>query len=107
MAMHFYPEYAASRDALRAHVVKRLTWLSTQLTGPYLLGERFSVADAYLFVVLNWTQFSKLDLSPWPNLTDLMRRVASRPAVRAAMAAEGLVPSDDKGAYFRPRMAAE
>ena len=107
LAMQYYPEYAASRDALRVHVVKRLAWVSERLTGPYLLGERFSVADAYLFVCLNWTQFLKIDLSPWPNLTDLMRRVAARPAARAALAAEGLVPSDGSGAYFRLPMAAE
>jgi len=107
LAMQYYPEYAASRDALRAHVEKRVAWLSEQLAGPYLLGERFSVADAYLFVCLNWTQFLKIDLSPWPNLTDLMRRVAARPAARAAIAAEGLVPSDSNGAYFRLPMAAE
>ena len=107
LAMQYYPEYAASRDALRAHVEKRVAWLSEQLAGPYLLGERFSVADAYLFVCLNWTQFLKIDLSPWPNLTDLMRRVAARPAARAAITAEGLVPSDSNGAYFRLPMAAE
>jgi glutathione S-transferase len=105
LAMQFHPDYG--RDALRALVVKRLTWLSEQLTGPYLLGERFSVADAYLFVCLNWTQFLKIDLSPWPNLTDFMRRVAARPAVSAALAAEGLVSSDSGGAYFRLPMAAE
>jgi glutathione S-transferase len=107
LAMQYYPEYARSRDALRAHVIKRMAWLSKELAGPYLLGEHFSVADAYLFVCLNWTQFLKIDLSPWPNLTDLMRRVAARPAARDALAAEGLVPSDSGGAYFRLPMAAE
>lgn len=107
LAMQYYPEYAGVREALRAHVMKRFTWLSEQLTGDHLMGERFSVADAYLFVCLNWTQFLKIDLSPWPNLTDLMRRVAARPAARAALAAEGLVPSDSGGAYFRLPMAPE
>jgi glutathione S-transferase len=107
LAMQYYPEYAGVRDALRAHVVKRFTWLSEQLTGDHLMGERFSVADAYLFVCLNWTQFLKIDLSPWPNLTDLKRRVAARPAARAALSAEGLVPSDSGGAYFRLPMVAE
>ena len=107
MAMQMYPEYAASRDALRAHATKRFDWLSTQLTGPYLMGERYSVADAYLFVCLNWTQFQKFDLSPWPKLTDLMRRVAARPAVQQALAAEGLVPRDSGGFYFTLARAAE
>jgi len=106
MAMQFYPQYAASRDALRAHVTKRLDWLSEQLAGPYLLGARCSVADIYLFTCLNWTQFMKLELAPWPNLAELMRLVAARPAARAALAAEGMVPSDDRGFYFTPARAA-
>jgi glutathione S-transferase len=107
MAMQMYPEYAGSRDALRAHATKRFNWLSSQLTGPYLLGEHYSVADAYLFVCLNWTQFQKFDLSPWPKLTGLMRRVAARPAVQQALAAEGLGPRDSGGFYFTLARAAQ
>ena len=107
LAMQFSPAYAASREALAAHVTRRLTWLAEQFSGPYLMGAQFSVADAYLFVCLNWTQFLKFDLSPWPALTELMRRVAARPAVRQALAAEGLVPSDGSGAYFTLAKAAE
>ena len=107
MAMRMVPEYAASRDALRAHATKRFNWLSAQLAGPYLMGEHYSVADAYLFVCLNWTQFQTFDLSPWPKLTDLMRRVAARPAVQQALAAEGLGPRDSGGFYFAPARAAE
>jgi glutathione S-transferase len=107
LAMRFLPQYAASKDAVTALVTKRLTWLSGALTGPYLMGERYSVADAYLFVCLNWTHFQKFDLSPWPALTDLMRRVAARPAVQQALAAEGLVPRDDDGFYFTMARAAE
>jgi glutathione S-transferase len=70
------------------------------------MGARFSVADAYLFVCLNWTQFLNFDLSPWPKLTDLMRRVAARPAVQQALAAEGLVPRDGGGFYFTMSKAA-
>lgn len=58
---------------------------------PYLLGEHFSVADAYLFTVTNWSNFLKLDLSEFPNVLAFQKRVASRPAVQAAMKAEGLV----------------
>ncbi len=56
----------------------------------YLTGERFTIADAYLFVILNWTRFFDLDLGKWPELARFMARVAERPAVRAAMKAEGL-----------------
>jgi len=107
LAMRFLPDYAGAKDALGALVTKRLTWLASALIGPYLMGERFTVADAYLFVCLNWTHFQKFDLSPWPALTDLMRRVAARPAVREALAAEGLVPRDGGGFYFTMAKAAE
>jgi len=105
LAMQF--NFAASREQLAALVTKRLTWLSDQLTGPYLMGADFTVADAYLFVCLNWTQFLKFDLSPWPKLVDLMRRVAARPAVQLALAAEGLIPRDQGGAYFTMAQAAQ
>lgn len=105
LAMQFH--FTASREPLAALVTQRFTWLSEQLTGPYLMGDRFSVADAYLFVWLNWTQFLRFDLSPWPTLTDLMRRVAARPAVQQALAAEGLIPRDQGGAYYTLPQAAE
>jgi glutathione S-transferase len=105
LAMQFH--FTASREQLAALVTRRLTWLSTELTGPYLMGDHFSVADAYLFVCLNWTQFLKFDLSPWPVLTDLMRRVAARPAVQQALAAEGLIPRDKNGAYYTLPQAAQ
>ncbi len=58
---------------------------------PYLMGGKFTVADAYLFTILNWTNLFKLDMDKWPKLKDYMARVAARPAVREAMNAEGLV----------------
>ncbi|WP_433926573.1 glutathione transferase GstA [Sorangium cellulosum] len=58
--------------------------------GPYLFGEQFTVADAYLFTVTNWSNFVKLDLSAFPNLLAYQRRVAARPAVQGALRAEGL-----------------
>jgi glutathione S-transferase len=106
MAMHFNPALLPARDGLRAIVEKRLDWLATQLAGPFLLGEHFSVADAYLFVVLNWSQFQKLDLGRWPALTAFMQRVAARPGVQAALKAEGLVPSHAGAGLFTPVQAA-
>lgn len=61
---------------------------------PFILGEAFSVADAYLFVVLNWTTFIGVDLGRWPHVQAYHGRLAQRPSVRAAMQAEGLVPAD-------------
>ena len=55
------------------------------------MGDKFTVADAYLFTVLNWSNFLNVDMSKWPALKDYMARVAARPAVKQAMKAEGLV----------------
>lgn len=57
----------------------------------YLLGEAFTVADAYLFTVLNWTRLQAIDLGQWPNLKGYWERVRARPKVQEAMRAEGLV----------------
>lgn len=60
-------------------------------TGGYLHGGRFSVADAYLFVILGWSGYAGVDLSPWSALGQYRDRIAARPAVQAAMKAEGLI----------------
>lgn len=57
---------------------------------PYLTGDRFTIADAYLFVILGWTGQHKVDLGPWPALQQFQARVAARPAVQATLKAEGL-----------------
>ena len=80
------------KEAARANIERRLTYADQQLKGQdYLLGSDFSVADAYLFTVLSWTKYLKLDLARWPNLQAFQGRVAARPAVQAAMKAEGLI----------------
>ncbi len=58
---------------------------------PFLTGDRFTIADAYLFVVLNWSGLHKVDLGPWPALQQFQQRVAARPAVQATLKTEGLV----------------
>jgi len=58
--------------------------------GAFLFGDKFTAADAYLFTVTNWSNFVKLDLSEFPNLLAFQKRVAERPAVQAALKAEGL-----------------
>ncbi|HEU4538121.1 MAG TPA: glutathione binding-like protein, partial [Polyangiaceae bacterium] len=71
---------------------KRFALLEKTLgSSPYLFGEQFSVADAYLFTVANWSNFVKVDLSAFPNLQAFMGRVAARPAVKATLKAEGLL----------------
>lgn len=60
-------------------------------TGDYLHGGRFSIADIYLFVILGWSGYAGVDLSAWPALSQYRDRIAARPAVQAAMKAEGLI----------------
>lgn len=80
------------KDIARANLERRLAYIAQQLEGrDYLLGSEFTVADAYLFTVLNWAKFIQLDLGSWPLLLAYQVRVAARPAVQAALKAEGLV----------------
>ena len=75
-----------------AYLTKRYGLIEKHLAGhPYLLGDNFTVADAYLFTVTNWAGTAKFDLSPFPNLRAFQDRTAARPAVQAAMRAEGLI----------------
>lgn len=76
----------------KENLSKRFDWLDKQLAGKdYLMGKTFTVADAYLFVLLGWTKPTAIDLSRWPNLAAYHARVAARPKVKEAMVAEGLV----------------
>jgi glutathione S-transferase len=73
-------------------LAKRFDYLAEQLKGKqFLMGETFTVADAYLFTVLRWTGPMQIDLAPWPILQTYMTRVATRPAVNDALKAEELV----------------
>ncbi len=70
---------------------KRLDWLSAHLAGKkFLMGETFTVADAYLFTVLRWSGLVHVDLAQWPVLTAYVARVGERPKVKEALHAEGL-----------------
>lgn len=70
----------------------RYEWVEQQLAGKdYLMGSQFTVADAYLFTVSNWAKHVGLDLSDLPQLQAYLARVGSRPAVQAALRAEGLL----------------
>jgi glutathione S-transferase len=74
------------------YLQKRYALLDEKLAGrQYLFGDKFTVADAYLFTVTNWARTVKADLSKFANLQKFQERVAARPAVKAAMQAEGLV----------------
>ena len=76
----------------KENLAARFDWLDKQLAGKdYLTGKAFSVADAYLFVLLGWTKFTGIDLARWPNLQAFHARVGARPKVQEALQAEGLL----------------
>lgn len=80
------------KTVVKGLLAKRLAVVAAQLAGrDYIMGKEFTVADAYLFTVLGWAAYVQLDLSPWPLLGVYLARVAARPAVQAAMRAEGLI----------------
>ena len=82
----------ATREERKAYLAKRYDFIEKILSKqPWLLGEHFTVADAYLFTVTRWADFVKFDLSAFPSLQAFQKRVAARPAVQAAMVSEGLI----------------
>lgn len=73
-------------------VERRFNALEKLLAGKqFITGDQFTVADAYLFTVLNWTKGLKIELDKWPNIKNFVARVAARPAVQETMKAEGLI----------------
>jgi glutathione S-transferase len=80
------------KEITLAALAKKFDWLSAQLAGKtFLLGDTFSVADAYLFTVVGWTKPLKIDLGKWPVLAAYHKHIAERPKVQEAMRAEGLL----------------
>ena len=81
----------ARKEALEK-INRRLSWVEKELGDkPYLLGNHFTVADAYFFVMLTWAHRFKVDLKPYPGLEAYFTHVAARPKVHEAMKEEGLV----------------
>jgi glutathione S-transferase len=88
----------AVREERLEYLKRRYALVEKQLEGRnYLFGDRFTVADAYLFTLTRWARAVKLDLSGFTNLEAFQKRVGSRKAVIAALRAEGLIP-DSKAA---------
>jgi len=82
---------AAVKQYVTQNLEKKFDWINKQLAGKqYLTGDQFTIADAYLFVVVNWSNFVGIDLGRWPALKAFQDRVAARPKVQEALAAEGL-----------------
>lgn len=90
----FEPLFGDAPDSVKtqskARIMMRFDYVNGQINGKsFLMGDDFSVADAYLFVMLTWAHHMKIALPH--NLTDFFRRVSLRPPVRLALKEEGLV----------------
>jgi glutathione S-transferase len=80
------------KTSAKTRLAQRLSWVDGELAGKqYLMGDAFSVADAYLFTVTNWAPRVGVDISGLSHLAAYRARVGARPAVQAAMKAEGLI----------------
>ncbi|WP_075181706.1 glutathione transferase GstA [Pantoea sp. 1.19] len=88
----YRPETPETLKALvRQQLADKFRWVDAQLGGKsWLMGMHFSIADAYLFTVTRWTASLGIDVTALPHLSAWMARVAARPAVQAALSAEGL-----------------
>jgi glutathione S-transferase len=89
----FNPKMTPEMKEVQMGVVeRRLNPLEKSLEGKaYVMGDKFTAVDAYLFNVLNWTNPLKIDLGKWPNIQAYMGRVGARPKVQQTLKAEGLV----------------
>ncbi len=84
------PEEA--KEKFRGKIGGRFEWIAEQLGDkPFLMGDDFTVADAYLFTVANWSKHTGIDLARWPKLQAYLARVAARPDVQTALKEEGLL----------------
>ena len=80
---------ADQKTATFAMMTNKFNWVEKNLAGKnYLMGDTFTIADGYLFTIVGWCAHFNFDLAAWPNLQAYMARVAARPAVAAAIAAE-------------------
>lgn len=89
----FGPLEGEAREAALAKLNSRIEHVERLLAHgqDHLLGDRFTVADAYAFVILNWANGIGVSLARWPKVDAFVQRVAARPSVRRAMADEGLL----------------
>ena len=80
------------KTVVKTQLARRISYVDQKLQGKnWLMGDDFTVADAYLFTVLGWSKNVGVDLSPWPKINAYLDRIASSPAVQATLKAEGLM----------------
>ena len=83
------------KQAARDQLGKKFDFVEQQIgDGPFLTGNRFTIADAYLFVMLGWTGMNDIDLGRWPGLTAFYERAAQRPSTRQVLEFEGLAETE-------------
>jgi len=89
----FNPETTdMARVTVQINLARQFDYIVTHLQrADYLVGDRYTIADAYLFTVLSWAPYVDIDLSEWPELGVYLARIEQRPAVQAAMKAEELI----------------
>lgn len=81
-----------AKELATSILMRRLETVAEQLSlQPFLLGDNFTVADAYLFVTLRWGSYVDIDISRWPALARYADRISERPAVQKALKEEGLI----------------
>ncbi len=84
-----------SKQQARDLIAKKLDFVEQRIgDGPYLMGEQFTLPDAYLFVMLGWLGMNKVDLNRWPNLAAFRERVSKRESVREVLEFEGLLQKE-------------
>jgi glutathione S-transferase len=81
----------ATKAMAKSMIGKRFAMLDQHLAGhAYLMGDKFTAADAYCFTIVDWSRYADIDLEPYAHLRAFMARVAARPKVKEAMRAEGM-----------------
>lgn len=91
---HMSPDKSFQETARKFMLVRAnetIGYLNDKLAGKdYIMGKNFTVADSYAYVVLSWTKYLEIPLSPYKNVQDYMARVEARPAVAKVLKEEGL-----------------
>ena len=82
---------------VREKLAKRIDTIETRLSDgrDFLMGEQYTVADAYAFVILNWSNFVDVSLEKWPNTNSFVQRIYNRAATKNAMITEGIISKED------------
>jgi glutathione S-transferase len=83
---------AEYKETVKKNLANQFAFLDKELAGrKFLMGDTFTVADGYLFTILNWANYHKIDLAPYANVAAFIARIGARPAVQEALKAEGLL----------------